>query len=227
MASHSDTQTTQRRIMDLFLENVVVTANNFNITLVTQLWLVDHGIVLRDEFIGPQVFTPALVQVTTPQFQFLAIQNQIQFTLTGEEEQKQQLIDDRLGQFVSLLPHTPFTALGINFIWHFKPSEDTTVAAIGRRLFFRNDTPFAKAFDSPDAKFGAYYSKDALGFRLKLSTAPVDMRRDDRPTEEVIQFSFNYHLESKNAAEIREALKRWHDAKQHSMALINEIEAGL
>jgi hypothetical protein len=213
--------------MELFQENVIVTANTFNVSLVSQLWLVNNRIVLEEEFVGSAMFTLGLVHVTTPRFSLLVIPNQVQFMPIGDEDGKQQLILERLGGFINLLPHTPYTALGVNFIWHYKPPENTTVAAIGRRFFFKENTPFVRAFDSDDAKFGAYFSKDVLGFRLKLSTTPVDVKHGDERVAEVLQFSFNYHLDSHNTREIHDALDRWHRAKEHSIALVNEFEAAL
>lgn len=214
--------------MDLFIENLIVTANNFNVTLVTQLWLVNNRIVLENEFVNPAMFTPGLVQVTSPKFQLLVIPNQVQFTPTCEEAEKQQLIVDRLGEFINLLPHTPYTALGVNFVWHYKPPDNSSVAKIGRRLFFKEGTPLARAFATDDAKYGAYFSKDAIGFRLNLSTTPVDhLRHGAERADDILQFAFNYHLDSSNAQEIHDALCRWREAKDHSIGLINEIEGAL
>jgi hypothetical protein len=217
--------------MELFQENVIVTANNFNVMLVNPIWLDEHGIVRRDEILPDQyAFTPPLVQIATNDFGFLLMENRLQFVLTCEEERKQALIVERVGGFVGLLPHTPYSGLGLNFTWHYQPQQANAISHIGRQLFFKPDTPLAHEFDSDDAKFGAYYSKNVLGFRLKLSALPVDAARidiPDQPAVELLQFAFNYHFASQSAADIQRALENWSAAKEHSSALINEIEATL
>ena len=214
--------------MDLFQENVIVTANDFNITLVTQMWLINNGIVREEEFaVGPNLFTPAFVQVATPHFNLLVIQNQLQYLPIGDEANKQDIISNRLARFVSVLPHTPYTAVGLNFTWHYTPPENVTVKDIGRRLFFKADTPFARSFDSNDAKFGAYYSKNVPPFRLKLAANAIDITRPNQPVEERIQLAFNYHLDSQNVTEIVNAMQRWSEIKQHSSSLVDEFEASL
>lgn len=214
--------------MELFQENVIVTANNFNVTLITQLWLVEVGVALRDEFLEGSTFSPAFVKFDTPGFQFLALQNQIQFQLKGSEDDKQRLVTERLGRFVTSLPHTPYTARGVNFLWHYRPDDPARIPEIGRRLFFKNNTPFAHLLESDDAKFGAYYSKDVLGFRLKLSTAPVDITPPSgQPGHEAIQLNFNYHRNAKNSKEISDSLLMWSEAKQHSQSLADAIEAAI
>ena len=210
--------------MELFQENVIITGH-WNVPLISQIWLADHNIVSREEFLAAQsIFTPPMVQIATPQFQLLVLEERLQFTPSCEELYKAQLIIDRVGSLVNWLPETPYTGLGINFVWHYRPSAPATISSVGRRLFFKEDSPLAREFNTDDAKFGGYYSKNTLGFRLKLSTAPVDVQRTDRPTEEVVQFSFNYHLSSAIHHEIHRALGLWTDAKAHSVALTEAIE---
>jgi hypothetical protein len=213
--------------MDLFQENVIVTASNFNVTLISQVWLIDNGIVRRDEFSDAMIFTPAIVQFQTPHFDFLAIPTQLQFEPKGTDEEKQKIIVERLGKFVQTLPHTPYTAMGVNFTWHYKPAPPKTVAQVSRSAFFKSDAKFAKFFSSHDAKFGAYYSKDELGFRLRLNIGPIDIPRPDEAPEEAIQLAFNYHLDANREEDIRSAMERWSRAKQHSTELANEIEKSL
>jgi hypothetical protein len=213
--------------MNLVNESIVVTANLFNVTVVQQVWLVDNQIVMREEFTGPMLFTPGMVQVETPLFNLLAIPNQVQFTPLCAEEQKQQIILNRLGRFIELLPQTPYTAIGVNFAWHYRIPEGQTVAQVSRQAYFRLDMPGARLLDAPDARFGAYYSKDELGFRLKLSIAPVAVPRDGQPPEDVLQYAFNYHRDATRVPDLLDALNHWREAKEHSTMLVRQIEAEL
>lgn len=218
--------------MQLHHENAIVTANNFNVMLVSQVWLINNGIVNVDEFNPPAcVFTPPLVHVTTDDFGLLLMEGRLQFTPTCNEEAKQPLLIDRLGRFITTLPHTPYSGLGLNFVWHWQPNEAHTIQSVGRRLFFHPDTPLANEFNTDDATFGSYFSKNFAGFRLKLSIAPVDVVRHDAQAEasgeEVMQFAFNYHLSSSNANELSNALAQWDAVKAHSRQIVEAIEGWL
>jgi hypothetical protein len=210
--------------MELFQQNIVVTASNFNVLLVNQIWLDEHGVIPRGEMApGASVFTPPLVQVSTPNFEFLLVEDRLQFTPLCEDALKQDLIVDRLGRFINLLPHTPYTGLGLNFIWHSR--SPGPIEEVSRRLFFWRDSSLARFFDVADAKFGAYYSKNTMGFRLKVSAMPVTLKTPGRQSEDILQLGFNYHLDSRQAETIRDALGRWNQAKHDSEMITDAVEA--
>jgi len=215
--------------MELFNQNLIVAATNFNVTLITQVWLRDNGVVLDSEFTGPMLFTPGLVQLETELFRFLATPNQIQVEPKCSDDRTQQIFSERIGRFVSLLPHTPYVATGINFVWHYKPVDGRTIQQVSKQAFFRADAPFAHLFDSEDAKFGAYFSKDEFGiFRLRLTIGPIEMQFPDRPTmEERIQFAFNYHCESRTADRIIDAIGHWDEVRTESQRIVEVIEGAL
>ncbi|HEY1598920.1 MAG TPA: hypothetical protein VGG64_04920 [Pirellulales bacterium] len=211
--------------MELVQENIVLTARHVNVHIFTQIWLHHQGIVLENEYAAPMIFTPAIIQIVTPQFQMTVVEERIQFVPLGEEPARAQLILDRLGRLVNALPHTPYQALGLNFSWHHTPTPTAPIEVLGRRLFLKQDSALAHAFDGNDAKFGAYYSKNVFGgFRCKLSTLPIDVLQEDGSTQERLQFSFNYHLAAATPDEIVGALGHWDEAKRHAHALIASIE---
>lgn len=215
-----------RGSMNLFQENAIVTAQNFNVTLLSQLWLIKNGIIAEEELDGTKsIFTPPMVHVITPRFALLAVEDRIQFT-PFVETGKGELVSNRLGRIVELLPHTPYTAAGLNFIWHYVPKNET-VSSIGRRLFLREGTAIAKVFEGNDAKFGGYFSKDVLGFRMKFMVMPAEVRLPGQSEQDIIQFSFNYHFESSNYLDICEALRKWDRAQQDSRDLISAVETSL
>ena len=139
--------------MDLFQENVIVTGH-WNIPLLSQVWLADHDIVLREEFLpGQSIFTPAMIQVGTLEFGLFAIEDRIQFAPTCEDA-KGRLIAEHWGCLVELLPQTPYTGVGLNFIWHYRPSGTATISSTGRRLFFKR-THFSQESSIPRMRSSA------------------------------------------------------------------------
>lgn len=195
---------------------VVVVANFFNPSVVSQLWLVRNGLLTDDELPANSgsIFSDTLVQVVTPRYTLLVTPDQLQFMPVGEEGAKQ-LILDKLGLLVGLLPHTPFRALGLNFSWQFKPADGSGRNWM-RRLFFRPDSLLYGEFDTPDAHFGGYLSRDVFGMRLKLDVRPLSIEKPDGCTDQVLQMLYNFHADIRagdgGVATVHELLGRWDDS---------------
>ncbi len=208
----------------------VVAAHHFNPSVTSQVWLIDNEIVLRDEFTaGGAVYTDMFVQVPTRDFHLLIIPDNCQFTPAHHVERPQELIVNRVGRLVEILPHTPYKGVGVNFMWHFTPENDT-VNAVCRQLFYHAESPLHRLFDVNDARFGCYLSRDSLGFRLKLNVQPVMIAMPDGQQSHLIQFAFNYNFDlagrENSVAEIQQALNRWNEAREESSQIVNTAIGG-
>ncbi|MEZ6142328.1 MAG: hypothetical protein R3B84_17350 [Zavarzinella sp.] len=173
----------------------VLLANQFNPSIFTSNWLSKHGILDEQGTYKPEsVFTSQLVQVVTEDFALVITQDQLQLMLLKPEEysnpeQQSRMIEKILGVIICKLPEIPYVALGLNFNWHLQlKAED--IPAQSRMWFGKQSQGIFKRFDSSDAKFGAYLSKDIGRFRMKLSALPIIV---SSLREERFQFSFNFH----------------------------------
>jgi hypothetical protein len=204
---------------------VVIGAQQFNPSVVSQLWLVRHGLLGEDEFLPGCFFTDMFVQVQSRRFRLLVVPEQLQFIPAVPPAEEQALIVDKIGAIVGFLPHTPFKALGLNFAWHLVPREGDFIA-FTRTLFASENRPLYRNFDTEDAQFGAYLSKNFLGFRLKLDVKPILVLLADR-TENRLQFVFNFHadLGERPAEEIGQHLLRWNEVKAEAERIIESVEA--
>ena len=113
---------------------VVIGAQQFNPSVVSQLWLVRHGLLADGDFLPGCFFTDVFVQVRSPRFHLLVVPEQLQFVPTVPPAEEQALIVEKIGTIVKFLPHTPFKALGLNFAWHLVP-RDANFVAFTRTLF--------------------------------------------------------------------------------------------
>ncbi len=196
---------------------MVVVARNFNPSVTSQLWLARNGVVEEGDFLPGCIFTDLLVQVRTRRFSLLFTPEQLQFVPAPDEETPHVLMQRVIGRVVRTLPHTPYRALGLNFTWHLTP-EGGDVAALSRQLFFTSGRPLFRDFDAPDASFGAYLSRDLLGFRLKLDVKPVTVTLPRGAAEQRLQLLYNFHAdlpEGDEAVErIQQQLQRWGEAAE-------------
>jgi hypothetical protein len=203
---------------------VVLAAQQFNPTIFTQIWLVDQGILAKDDFLEGSLFSDFVVQVRSKIFQMLVIPEQLQFVPSVIPEQQQSLLQDKLATIVKLLPQTPYKALGLNFAWHLAPA-DGNMERLCRELFFVPDRPLYKLFDAQDSHYGAYLSMNFPPFRLKLDIKPTVIIAKDKQERRLL-FSFNFHADLGNRApdQIIDALGYWDKAVQQTERVVDAVE---
>ena len=182
-----------KKNVELVNENVVILANQFNLSIMNQHWLIENCIITQDDLQDGYTFTPVFAIAKTKFFQLTIVPERLQIGLNPKTEKKIELIKSKVGTIVDKLPHTPFTALGFNFDY-FLTTEDNSVEKYTRSLFFKPDSPLSSQFDEDNAKFGGYFSKDVSGFRLKLDIKPVSIKSEDK-TIDKIKLAFNFHLD--------------------------------
>lgn len=207
--------------------SAVVVAHHFNPSITSQIWLVDNGILLREEFESGSVFTDMFAQAQTRRFHLLIVPDKCQITLAPEVGTQPELIVERIVKLVRTLPHTPYRAAGMNFVWHFVPDrQNGAIDALCRRLFYVSESPLHGFFDVENARFGGYLSKDSLGCRLNLDIKPIlaDAPKIGEPT--LLEFAFNYHVDVAGhddpVAEIEHVFMRWNEAREESCRVVQD-----
>jgi len=205
--------------------SAVITARQFNPSVMSQLWLVRQGLIAEDQMLPNFVFTDLFVQVRTEKFALLVVPEQFQFFPQVEKSEEQELIQQKVGRIVRNLPHTPFKAVGLNFTWHVTPqSEEVAMPQLSRRLFFQNKNPLYEFFNEENAMFGAYLSKDFRECRLKLDIKP--QLSIETPVQ-ILQLAFNFHVDLRQNEElvtqIETILSRWNDASTEAERIVQAL----
>lgn len=216
--------------MELMARNVVVAAQWFNPSILTQIWLVKNGVMAESDFASGCVFSDSGSQVQATDFSFLVVPELLQFSPGSklDAQREQSLVSDTIGGIVRALPHTPYRGVGLNFIWH-EAAEEPAVNDMTRKLFFRSHEPLYAAFDSPTSRFGGYLSKDFQGMRLKLDIKPISVKYggdEPKPPEHRIQFSFNFHRDLGRGVpiqEIEESLALWGQASLYAESIVRDV----
>lgn len=202
---------------------VVVLARHFNPSILNPVWLAKHGILNENGDYKPDsVFVGPLMQAVTDEFVLVMTNEQMQFILLARPEQHATLIDEKVGKLIRKLPEVPYRAMGLNFNWQ-KTSEPNRAAEETRQLFAgRTDGIFSR-FTEPDARFGAYLSKDFGPFRMKLDVKPVVVEVDEQK-EDRIQFGFNFHHDlppdCEAATALLDLLGRWNEVRTEAVETI-------
>lgn len=205
---------------ELVEASVVLVARQFNPSVFSQLWLVRHGLVGEDAFRDGCIFSDALAQVNTEDFNLLVVPPRAQFIANVSAGAQQRLIVDKMGQLVKALPETPYRAVGINMKWHIT-GDGAAIAEMSRRIAFVPTSPVHSMFDAPDARFGSILSKHSFGCRLNLTVKPEVADGED---SEFLVFAFNYHQDIRPEDEaipiIVETLGQWDNAREEAATIV-------
>jgi len=208
--------------VELVNASAVAVAHDVNLSIFRLPWFRDQKILSEEELAGNVVITRPMVRIPTPSFELLILPDRVQVRPSDDPGKAQSDILRVLGGIVSTLPHTPFTAIGLNFDYLMTPEEHTEFQSWNKESFA---APFSlDVIDSAqeEARFGAYYSFDTLGMRLKADLKPV--QRIEQPDGDILKSpmdpevmlgKFNFHRDLKErsgVSEILQVLGRWNDA---------------
>jgi hypothetical protein len=200
----------------------VVVANELNLSIFKPLWLVDQGILRREEMTDEFIVSPVAVRAQTTTFELLIMPNRIQLRMLKSSDQDYEILSRIVGGIVSKLPHTPYTAVGLNFDYILGIGSGEAFE-VWNQHWFGSKFAAIVAKDVPqNVRFGSYVSIDAFGMRLKIDAKPIrntpstdESRTSLRPGEEAIRMSMNYHLDLKQPVDVGEilaCLKNWPNA---------------
>ena len=210
---------------EMVAPNAVIVANSFNPSVFSPLWLVKQKLAEEDEILPGAIQSEVVTNVRTKRYALLVMPQQLQF-VPAAPDLAADLAAGVVGRIIETLPHVPYTAAGINFVWFADPAEEG-VATASRRLFFR-EGPVFRHFGEPDAHFGTYMSKAVLGGRLKLDIKPVTLKKgvsDAAPHR--LQFIFNFHRDATDVGSLVEHIGRWRDFEHLARQIMDDLNEGV
>lgn len=204
-------------LTEFISENVVILANRFNLSIFNQYWLIDNGIIDQEDLKAGYTFTPVLNQIQTQDYQLTIVPDRLQLDIHPvTDENAVDLIESKIGKIIEKLPHTPYTALGLNFVYLYTPDADN-FPKYTRSIFLNPESPLSIKFTDENARFGGYFIKDMLDFRVMLNARPVTTPSKGDQMIDKINFDFNFHLDLKDEEKhktILEYLKKWNELKE-------------
>jgi hypothetical protein len=209
---------------DALAANAVLVGPDMPVRSLTQLWLTTNGIVQPDEFESGCLFADSAVAVNATHFQLQAIADRLQLAIKAPGDDRAGPLVMKLADIASRFPYLPYTAIGLNYIWRVVPTGQPFGAFV-RELFSHPGTPLYRQFDSEDARFGAYLSKQTIGFRLRLDIKPA--HAEEGMEFLLLNFNFNRDFAGGDAMEqIRTALASWADAYGIAHGIVKTLQEG-
>ena len=217
--------------------SLVLVANELNLSIFKPAWLGQFGILKPEEITESSVISPAVIQIPAPKFNLVILANRLQMTfLTLEEADVVEPLNRVMGGILKNLPHTPWIAMGINFDFFVRPTDDSRLDEWNKDNFASKQALAICSDKDKRPRFGSYFSMSYEGMRMKVDAKPVHKAAsvDSKVTEalkvapEWMLFNFNYHLDLDSATPVKhaqESLAKWKVAASHSCSIIDQISS--
>jgi hypothetical protein len=214
--------------------NIVIIAKDFNPSIFKPLWLMKNGIFREEELQGNIVIAPITVQVPTKNFQFVVLPDRLQMLIHRHYPDVESDITRVVGGTVKTLPHTPYTAMGLNFTYIIAPEAEDAFDAWNRNLFASPLSNKILSSKETNARFGSYISFNVLETRLKIDIKPVKavgnletLCKSWHTGQDLVRVNFNFHIDVLNTDSpvdsVLKNLGKWTEALTLSQKLIAMI----
>lgn len=214
--------------------SAVIIAHDVNVSILKLPWLEKHGILTREDLTGEVVVTTGFTRVSGDNFEFLALPDRIQMRVQDSDHAQADILRV-LGGIVSTLPHTPVTALGMNFDYVVRTEPDGNFAEWNRIRFASPCDLVVARQSGVEARFGTFVSFVVHDMLLKADIKPCKVKtendKNNEPQEiEGMQVKCNFQAdfhESPATPEILKRLAAWDDLERFSADFVTDIENGM
>lgn len=186
--------------------NIVILANSHNPSIATKDWLLGNDIVLEK----PTNFanTPVL-SVYESQNLLLVVQAE-RLQLTARSPLAVVDLPQVVERYVRKLPETPYSAVGLNYIWEGRGEPGENVKDLLKGLFLGNPECFKSQINVEDARVGGIIRFPYEGANLRII---MDIHPE---LEERTILDFNYHYGIASVADLLESLHKFQSCQEHS-----------
>lgn len=209
--------------------SIIVTANTFNPSIFSQVWLLNQGIVKEDDFAGDSISTAQATQHQLKNMQLVVIPPRLQISFPPDHTDTSKQACDIISKIVERLPHTPFDAAGLNFEHVVSVLDSGQQEAVCRQLFLVENTPLSRFFSDGEPRYGAYYSRRFEGMRMRLEIKPITPTGSLGDNER-LRFGYNFHMDVSSEEDVGkrcdlviDALKKWEDCQKMATELTQQV----
>jgi len=192
--------------MDAFVAtevNVVVLANSHNPTIVTKDWLTQHRVVPAT--VSKFLNTPAL-SVVEYEDDGISIQVEAPRLIVTQRAEgldfRRAIVPEIVKTYVGLLPHTPYTAHGVNVEGYLKFDSAARASAFLRERFLAPGSIRLKGLEPKDLTFAVKIGYPCGNDRCTLAAEPAAGNGYGK-----IGIHFNYHVAEPGVDAIRRTME--------------------
>jgi hypothetical protein len=152
-------------------------------------YFLKNDIFEESDILDSSVFSTEFCQLSTNKFSLLILPNQL--VLTELVPENTEVLSNTIEK-ISFTSDFVASAMGYNVHYYMY---DDNIKELARKYFYNENISLAKNFfDTEDANFGYYASKNFKDSRLKLDIKPNILKHhNDNREENILIFAFNFH----------------------------------
>jgi len=165
--------------------DIVILADAHNPSIVSPMWLKEKELIVEE----PKQFihTPDFSLFESESFLLVVDRQRLQITAKKQDPDSLEKLANVGKKYIELLPHIPYRALGLNFVWFAEMDEDGYLPKINVIIDSIND--LSSILPEHEIDYGCIIYASKKPYLLKLTINPQGGN--------AIVFNFNYHHEVK------------------------------
>ena len=169
----------------LIQADIVIIASAHNPSIIAPQWLKDKLLIVEepDHF----VHTPDFSLFDSKSFSLIVDHQRLQITVKKQDTNSLESLANIASRYIELLPHIPYKALGLNFVWSIDVDNEEKLPKIGLNI---NKSDLMPVFEGHEIGYGGIIYARKEPYMLKLVIEPQGK------TTVVHNFNYNYELAS-------------------------------
>jgi len=195
--------------------NIVVLAKNHNPAIASTDWLKSEGIF--DEKAINSTNTSVFSFFESEGFLLTVTPEHLQAALKSPIESNVPRLQKSVSTYIKALPHTPFTAVGLNYIWTLGFDTQENASIYLKNLFIVDDNKIKTSLGKNNYQAGGILVFEDEIFRVRLLAEIV------KQAPENISCNFNYHADVKNSQDVLQAISVFQCKNTESKQIVSHL----
>ena len=188
--------------------NIVVLANNYNPSIISKDWVMSKQLLNKP--IGNFVHTPAFSLIENDNFSLAVDMDRLQLSVKEPHVENLKLMRQIIKKFFTLLPETPYRAMGFNFIYELQEEGDFLSNIISPK-----EQNIKKLF-STTYDLGAIISFKFRGLVARANISPA------KPKQKAYTVNFNFHTDIQDTEQAKGKLDLYERVLQETERILRE-----
>lgn len=195
--------------------NIVILAKNHNPAIASADWLKSEG-VFEEKAIN-STNTSVFSFFESESFLLTVTPDLLQAALKNPIEPNVPRLQKSIYTYVKDLPHTPFTAIGLNYIWIVGFDNQEHASRSLKNLFIVDENKIKTSLGRKNYQAGGILVFEDVIFRVKLLIEIV------KQSPENISCNFNYHADVKNSQDVLQAISVFQCKHTESKQIVSHL----
>ena len=192
--------------------DVVILASAHNPSIMAPQWLKDKSLIVEEP--TQFVHTPDFSLFESKSFLLVVDNQRMQITVKKQDDRSVESLANVASNYVKLLPHIPYKALGLNFVWSIEVDDGEELPKIELNI---NKSDLMSVFEGHEIECGGIIYARKEPYMLKVV---IELRGEDVI---VHNFNYNHELEGMSVEDIVKLINNFLTMKEDSSSIVKGL----